>query len=620
MKQPVMLKKYDKLLPLICLVAITIIVYLPCLSAYFVNWDDEIGLVDNSSLAEFSKQWSWDAVWHLFKAANGNYIPLVTFTYAIEKFFFAQDIFNSAFIFHLDNLLLHLGATVCVFYLFLRLDVKRTGAFIGALLFGIHPMHVESVAWVTERKDVLYGLFFLLSLLAYVNYVKKDKNKTTWYIIAWLLAVCSCFAKAQAVSIPLCMVILDFYLGRKWYSPKVLILEKLPGWLLSSIFGVANIYVLSSQHILVTGLNMSHYSFIDKLAIGAYTSAIYIVKCIYPYQMLAMYEYPARLPFAAYLSLAIIPALLVLLLWKGRKNRALIFGILFFTFNVMFVLQILPSGNTFLADRYTYIAYIGLFFIAVKGFYIAASFLAPYLRYMVGALVVYLCMFAFMSYQQCKVWRNSVSLWAHCVEVYPDRYFAYSMLGSYYEEVAIRQLPDPYMESGSPINAQTAANYFNIAIAKYRTYKYYSANNEAELLIDRGIAYGSLQKYDSATRDFSKAILLDANRKEGYINRALAYIYEEKYALAIVDYERYFQIDTTNNDAYFRCGICEMRIDSLRKGIGYISKAIAIEPSDPHYYVSRAFCYKKLGIRDSMQMDIESIRQRGMEVPATLSR
>lgn len=111
---------------------------------------------------------------------------------------------------------MHLVCTLFVFILFTKLGLSKTAAFIGALLFGIHPMRVESVAWITERKDVLYGMFFLGALLTYVNYLKAEKNKTAWYILTIVLAIISCLSKVQAVTLPLTiMVAVDFYFKRK---------------------------------------------------------------------------------------------------------------------------------------------------------------------------------------------------------------------------------------------------------------------------------------------------------------------------------------------------------------------------------------------------------------------
>ena len=145
------------------IVLITFLVFIPALSLHFVNWDDPNNLLENESLKTFSYEWNWAAVKTIFTSdVIGNYNPLPVFSFAIEKYFFAQDPVANPFIFHLTNVWMHLICTLMVFFLFSKLGLNKTASFAGALLFGIHPMRVESVAWVTERIDVYMGYFFLL--------------------------------------------------------------------------------------------------------------------------------------------------------------------------------------------------------------------------------------------------------------------------------------------------------------------------------------------------------------------------------------------------------------------------------------------------------------------------
>lgn len=146
-------------------------------------------------------------------------------------------------------------------------------------------------------------------------------------------------------------------------SPKILIFEKLPWWIISLMFGLINIYTLKNQNSLNSDSHVVAFNFIDKLAVGAYSYAIYLIKWIYPYKLSPLYPYPPELPIQAHISLAVVPLLLaVFLFWTIRnKKHDLFFGWMFFTFNIMFLLQIVGAGQGFLADRFTYIAYIRTF-------------------------------------------------------------------------------------------------------------------------------------------------------------------------------------------------------------------------------------------------------------------
>ena len=296
-------------------VVITLLVFIPSFSLHFVNWDDPNNLLENESLKAFATHWSWQSVKQIFTSdIIGNYNPLPIFTFALEKYFFANDPLLNPFVFHFNNVILHLMCTFLVFFIFTKLEMSRTAAIIGALLFGIHPMRVESVAWITERKDVLYGLFFLASTACYILYLQKPTSKTKWYLLTILLSLFAYFSKVQAVTLPLTMVALDFYFKRKWLSPKILIIEKLPWWILSLTFGFINIYFLKQENSLNSSNAVVNYNFLDKLAIGAYSYAVYIIKWIYPYKMSPLYPYSPEVPILAYICLAAVPVSIFVLL------------------------------------------------------------------------------------------------------------------------------------------------------------------------------------------------------------------------------------------------------------------------------------------------------------------
>jgi hypothetical protein len=264
-------QSYKQFLILLVLL-ITYLVFKPSLKFGFVNWDDYESLVNNSNLEIFSKEWSWEAVKTLFTSdVLGAYIPLSSFTFAIEKYFFAPNPVAHPFVFHFSNLFLHLLSTFLVFLLFDKLLKNKIPALLGSLLFGIHPMHVESVAWVTERKDVLYGMFFLLSLLMYIRYIQAERNKPLWYGLALFLSVFSYLSKVQAVSLPLTMIVIDMLLARQWSSLKIVVLEKLPWWILSILFGFINLYFLTqTRTVRFQGSDLS-YSLIEKITLAMYS-------------------------------------------------------------------------------------------------------------------------------------------------------------------------------------------------------------------------------------------------------------------------------------------------------------------------------------------------------------
>ncbi|MDR3681858.1 MAG: hypothetical protein P4L41_17950 [Flavipsychrobacter sp.] len=604
---------------LLLLVGLTFLVFYPTLSAYFVDYDDPQYLLRNVALSKFGQDWSWSGVLHLFTAdAIGNYIPLTSFTYAIEHFFFAQDTLSSPFIFHLDNLLLHLCTTVCAFFLFRKMGVGKWAAFLGALLFGLHPMRVESVAWVTERKDVLYGFFFLLSLLAYINYIKWDRHKITWYLCALLCFILSCFAKVQAVTLPLCLVVLDVYFKRKWNTPKTLILEKLPWWLLSIAFGVVNVYILTSQKVIGSDEVLVHYNVLQKLALGAYAYAVYVVKFVYPYQMLAYYAFPLHVPIMAYLCLVLVPAIVVLITWKAKRNTIVLFALAFFTFNVIFVLQIVASGSTFLADRYTYIAYIGLFFWVAKAYEWTMLQLPRYRFHINIVLGLYCVLFAFMAYNQSKVWRNSVALWQHYIDDKPNDYYGYYQMAEYYTDILQYNLPDPYLDVNDPQFNTLPLKYLDTAIAKDSMDGRPIVRTTANLLVNHGVACEFTKMYATSISNYTQALALQPDMKDALEKRAWTYFYIKKYDLAMQDYDRYQQLDSNDDLMYYHRSLCEGNMNRLDDGMRDVNKAIALNGNAALYYITRSDFYKLRNMPDSMHIDAQKAKQLGGDVPAML--
>jgi hypothetical protein len=245
----------------------------------------------------------------------GNYNPLPILTFAIERKFFGLD----PTIYHVNNIILHL---VCVFFCYRVLRTTQSvsiGIWFWSLMFGIHPMRVESVAWVTERKDVLFGAFFLAALWYYILYVRTNYTKKYFYFALGLFAF-SLISKIQAVSLPIAMLLVDYYFKRPLKLN--LVLEKWMFFLLSLITGLVGVYFLKDQGSMD---DTTAYNLVQRLFIGGYSLGVYLLKFIFPYIMSPLYPYPAVLPWEVYLGP--IPVLLLagLVYWVIKKIYVTLF-------------------------------------------------------------------------------------------------------------------------------------------------------------------------------------------------------------------------------------------------------------------------------------------------------
>ena len=324
----------------------------------FVNWDDDRNFYENEYVTTINQENFWSNTKKIFSSnVIGNYNPLTIWTFAIEKRMYGLDQPGK---WHSTNVFLHL---ICVFFVFricLLLGLKWQGSLFVALLFGIHPMRVESVAWVTERKDVLFGAFYLSALYFYIKGKLVGKG---YHLIILTLFLLSLFSKIQAVILPLSMIAVDYYMdGKIDYKS---ILKKAPYFILSLIFGLIGIIFLKDQGSLENAVTYPSW---QRIFVGSFSYMVYLVKSVVPYKMSPLYPYSPQMPTYFYPTLLLFPAMAyAMYIMYKREMKVWFFGLFFFTVNVIFLLQILGAGQGFLADRFTYMAYFGLFFIA--GFY-----------------------------------------------------------------------------------------------------------------------------------------------------------------------------------------------------------------------------------------------------------
>ena len=199
------------------ILVITFLVFSPALKGEFLVWDDDNHVVDNAHVRSLAA----DNIMAIFSSrVNNTYIPLTTLVFAVEYHFFKLN----PFIFHFTNIILHLGVCSLVFWLALRLRLTSIGAAMATLIFAIHPMHVESVAWITELKDVLYAIFYLGALHVYLSYIRfpftgngsKQKPAVRFYAWTILFGILSILAKPMAVSLPFILLLMDWFVGVRW--------------------------------------------------------------------------------------------------------------------------------------------------------------------------------------------------------------------------------------------------------------------------------------------------------------------------------------------------------------------------------------------------------------------
>jgi protein O-mannosyl-transferase len=409
---------------ILVLFILSIIAFLPITKNDFIStWDDGVYVINNQLLRDIS----WNGMINIFSYGDdfqkliNNYHPLTTLSLALNY----QVSGDSPASYHITNMIFHgFNAVLAFLFIFLLTRRRLWPAVITGLLFAVHPMHVESVAWVAERKDVLYVFFFLSGLIAYLEYLKDEK---TWKLgITFLLFLFSCLSKAMAVPFPMILLLVDYFLRRK-FSWKMVI-EKIPFFLIALVIGWMSVQLQSTSAI----GKLETFTLFQRTMHASYGFLAYIIKFFNPTGLSAFYPYPAitttgLLPatfrFAPYVFLIVAGISVWLSTRKGDIPRAVLFGILFYFLTIALVLQFLSVGKAIMADRYTYLPYLGLSFIIgmLADFYIHSKSPLNYIGYgLAAATIIMVIIFSFMTHERTKVWKDDITLWSDVLQQYPD--------------------------------------------------------------------------------------------------------------------------------------------------------------------------------------------------------
>jgi protein O-mannosyl-transferase len=579
----------------IIIIAITFIAFFPSLKNNFIpTWDDDRYVMNNPVIQDLNLP----NVGKMFtRPVNGAYVPLTLITFAIEYNLFG----NKALPFHTTNLILHLLCTFLVFRLFRLLNLNLIYAALGALLFGIHPMRVESVAWITERKDVLYGLFYLISLIAYLKYTTQQTNKSRYYVICLISFFLALLSKIEAVTLPLSLILIDYYSKRPLNGK--LITEKIPFFFLSLFFGLIGVLIIYRAGLKVEGflkVNETE-SLISRVFYGLYSFGGYIFKFLFPFQQSALYPRPEATGFFKIVLYFLNPVILLLLgflIYRTlRKTVVILFGALFFLANIIFLLQVFSVGIAFFADRYTYIPYIGLFFITAWS---AEQLIRkrPQIKYtIVTVLTIYSLVLITLTYNRCKVWKDGVSLWSDVIEKYPDRTII------------------PYTNRG--ISYTTLGEWDN-AITDFNKVISIDPKN-AGVYLDRGFVYGFLGQPEDAIADFSRSLEIDPENARAYQNRGVAYGNSGHTDKAIADFNKAIGIDPRYVAAYSNLGLMYLEQKKFDTAIEISLKGLKIDQNVAELHNNIGNCLIEKG-EDDKAIDefLKSIMINGADLDAVL--
>lgn len=548
---------------ILVIIAFTFITFFPSLKNDFVNWDDDIYVLQNTDIRDLNV----NSIKNIFSSEYFDfYLPLTIVSYAINYSIGELNPFS----YHLLNLILHILSTIILFLLIKNLNFNINIAFFVALIFAIHPLRVESVVWISERKDVLYVCFYLISALFFSNFLLNKTKKLKWYLLSLLFFILSLLSKSSAVTLPL-ILLLIVYLTKTESLQKSLI-KLLPFFALSMIFGILTVYELNA------GGNIykfeENYTFIDRFFLATYSFIFYIVKFIFPFDLSPTHYFPSKtdgfLPLQYYFS-GLLTLFFAYLLYLFRKNRVIIFGAFIYIFAIFLFLQILPTGRTVVSERYSYIAHIGL--LVITGYFLNSYFIKKpkvfiYLTFVVGIF------FSILTYKYSIIWKTGESLFTHSILKNENKSLGYINRGlaHYYG-----------FTEKNKIDYNKAYQDFDKAISINK--------NDAEGWFNRGNCLMNFQKINEAEKDFDKTISLDSLHYKSWNNRGLVYAYKGNFDMAMKYYNHSIKLKNTFPDAYSNIAFVFLNNGDNKMACEYFEKSLKLGSKTAGNYLEQ-YCKK----------------------------
>ena len=530
---------------LICLilVAVTLVTYGQVIEFEFVDYDDNERIAANrvvhDGLTWQAVRWAWtytDAYWQ----------PLTMISLILDCQLYGYS--NPAG-HHLTNLIFHVLNVLLLFCLMVRMTGRDVPSAIVAALFSLHPLHVESVAWVSARTDVLSTAFGLMSLLAYVCYVRR--MKFVWFAAAWLMMALGLLAKPLLVTLPLLMLLLDYWpLGRcqdlshpvsgsfKWlgrYRGRcpvgiALLIEKIPFLVLSLVMGVTTIVVELHGEAMISTYRVT---LVDRLANAIAGYAWYICKTVWPTGLSVLYPHPNLPGGVPWTSLQLLGAGVLLvgltvLSLLYRRHSYLVIAWLWYLVALLPMIGLVQAGKQAVADRYAYVPQIGLFIMIV---WAGADLIRQWsINRVVTSLVVFMVLMGCMvvSWQQIRTWENSQTLFRHAISIHPNNSVILNNLGN----VVAGQDRDEALQlyrralSVDPVSAKLHTSYGNALLGFGKVdeaiYHYREALHRDEKLQEAhynlGTALSQRGEVQTAIRHLREAVRLGPNQALSHYN------------------------------------------------------------------------------------------------------
>ena len=580
-----------------------ILVYLPALDLGFVNWDDNLYVYENRSILLLNSRF---VQWAFTTFQTGNWHPLTWLSLGLDRFLWGTGPMG----FHATNIVLHGLNTALVTILAFMLiaaakNVPRAGsnnilsdrgmmtaAALTGILFGFHPIHVESVAWISERKDVLCAFFFLAGIATYMKYVHERSAEiigipffrgraSRLYFITLVLFALALLSKPMAVTFPVVLLLLDWHPLGRFERERIfaILTEKLPIFALSIASSIVTVIAQKSSGAIAS---LSQSPLTHRFFVGTQALVMYLWKMLVPLNLVPFYPYPksgSLLPFQYLSAIALVLGITAVCAAIVKKSKHWLTAWACYIVTLLPVLGIIQVGSQSMANRYTYLPSVGPFLLLSLG----AAWLAEKIKtfekwsLLVNLIspTVVIIMFISLTYLtvgQIAIWKNSIILWNYVIKNYPDTVpFAYISRGLAFEQLGQDEQAIENFDKAIAINPTSDKFYMN-----------------------RGNVFKKNGQYDRAFTDYDRAIALNPSLFEAYNNRGLIFYMKGQYERAIAEFDRAIALKPSAFEVYNNRGLIFYVNGQLDRALAEFDKAIALNPSDDLAYLTRGLIYEEL--------------------------
>jgi Tfp pilus assembly protein PilF len=626
------------LLTAICIVLAlaTIVVYAQTFHYAFVAYDDDQYVYENpmvkAGLTASGIAWAAGTFFY------ANWHPLTWISYLLDSQLFGI----APGPFHLVNVLLHTASTVLLFLALFRMTRRPWRCAIVAGIFALHPLHVESVAWISERKDVLSGFFFMLTLLVYGRYVREKSEirnpksegnlsranlryATLLYLLALLLFVLGLMSKPMLVTLPFVLLLLDYWPLRRFeaQSPQSeaqaptafvhLLVEKVPFFVIAAIFSVITVLVQRKE-----GAMSLAVPIVGRLGNAVVSYCRYIGKTFFPHDLAFLYPYESRLPVIAIVSASLLLAAISLLAIRWRRERPyLLIGWLWFVGTLIPVIGLIQVGDQAMADRYTYIPSIGLFIVLVWSAHDLTrrwQFQRSFFGLIAAAVAL---IWVLKTREQIGIWKNNETLFGHAIAVTRNNYIARNNLGATFErqgrwDEAAAQFRQAIADK--PDYAQAHRNLGLVferqgeparAIEEYREAirlnpSYADPHNAL------GVLFNAQGRVDEAVEEFRRALKLKPDYADAHFNLGLIYARKGQLDEAIREYQVVLEVQPGRADVHNNLGVA---LDNKGRTDDAIREYVDAIELDPNYARARFNLGVALAQKGALEPAIEQFQE-----------